>query len=144
MDISVEMVRLAHRNVPTAHFLNADIMNVGFAPSSFDAVVAFYSIFHVPREEQAVLFSNIRRWLKPTGLLLCTLNIQDEPPYTENDFFGATMFWSNFDLARYVSILESLDFDILNIGELDHDYTESDLPPERHPLVLAQLRPTSS
>ena len=51
VDISSEMVRQARANVPGATFIHGDITSVDFPDSSFDAVVAFYSIFHLPREE---------------------------------------------------------------------------------------------
>ena len=46
VDVSREMVRRARRNVPDGTFMCADIMSVDFPLSSFDAVVAFYSVFH--------------------------------------------------------------------------------------------------
>ena len=42
---------IARENAPRARFVRADMTEVDFAPESFDAVVAFYSIIHVPRDE---------------------------------------------------------------------------------------------
>jgi hypothetical protein len=36
-------------------------------PASFDAVIAFYSIIHLPRDEQLGLFRKIFGWLNPVG-----------------------------------------------------------------------------
>ena len=38
--------------------------------AAFDAVVACYSIIHVPRGEQPELVRRIHRWLKPGGRFL--------------------------------------------------------------------------
>ena len=67
VDISTEMVLRAQRNVPTGNFVCADIMTVCLPPSSFDAAVALYSVFHLPREEHPRLFRRVHRWLKPGG-----------------------------------------------------------------------------
>ena len=70
VDVSSEMVRLAQTNVPEARFIHADITVKGFSASNFDAVVAFYSVFHIPREEHHDLFRRIHNWLKPGGYIL--------------------------------------------------------------------------
>lgn len=138
VDTSTEMVRLARANVPEARFLHADITSVKFAGSSFDAVVAFYSIFHLPREEHTSLFRRIRDWLKPGGYLMCTLTRYSEAAYTEDDFFGETMYWSNYGLTEYADILTGLGFTLLKTSAVGHGYAESETPPEIHPLVFAR------
>src|SRR5512133_1157586 len=67
VDISSEQIRRARENVRHATFFHSDIMAIDFSVASFDAVVALYAIFHLPRGEHARLFGNIRRWLKPGG-----------------------------------------------------------------------------
>ena len=95
VDVSSEMIRLARANVPRAEFVQSDITSVDFDDATFDAVVAFFSLFHIPREEHPRLFRRIRDWLKPGGYLMCTLSLESETGYTEDDFFGAKMYWSN-------------------------------------------------
>ena len=91
VDISCEMISRAHVNVPEGRFILRDIMSVEFPPSCFDAAVAFYSIFHLPREEHPCLFQRIHGWLKPGGYLLATVSQFSEAPYTEDDFHGVTI-----------------------------------------------------
>lgn len=141
VDISGEMIRRARANVPGATFVHSDVTSVEFADSSFDAVVAFYSIFHLPREEHASLFGRVRDWLKPGGYLMCTLNHSNESAYTEDDFFGVTMYWSNYGLRDYVEILNRLGFSILNTSRIGDGYSEDhDGPAEDHPIVFARRR----
>ena len=92
VDSSNEMIRRARVNVPSGNFIHADIMSVEFPPSSFNGTVAFYSIFHLPREEHTELFRRIYDWLKPGGYLLWTLTRFRAEAYTEDDFFGVTMY----------------------------------------------------
>ena len=141
VDISSEMVRRASANVPNASFVHADVTSVEFADSSFDAVIAFYSVFHIPREEHAALFSRIHNWLKPGGYLMCTLSHSSETAYTEDDFFGTTMYWSNYGLGDYTDMLTDLGFSILRTSGVGDGYSEShDAPAEDHPLVFARRR----
>jgi hypothetical protein len=57
-------------HVPKATLIQGDMLGLAFAPESFHAVLGFYSIFHLPKEEQALKFEKIRGWLKPGGWLL--------------------------------------------------------------------------
>lgn len=139
VDISGEQIRLARQHVPTGTFIQADMMAVDFPDATFDAVVSFYAIFHVPREEHAELLRRIRRWLKPGGYLLATVAAQDEAPYTEDDFFGVQMYWSNYGLERYCELLAALGFQLLETTVVEHGYeAEQERPVESHPLIFAQ------
>ena len=139
VDISSEMIRLAQDSVRCATFIHADITSIEFADSSFDAVVAFYTLFHIPREEHRGLFHRIHDWLKPGGYVMCTLSRHSEKAYVEGDFFGETMYWSNYGLAEYQEILTGLGFNVLTTLTIGHGQSEiTGAPPEHHPLVLAR------
>ena len=145
IDISGKMIARARVNVPEGTFIHGDIMSIDFPPSHFDAVVAFYSIFHLPRKEHIELFRRIHRWLKPGGYLMATLSIRNEPAYTtEDDFFGVRMYWSNYSLEEYKEILDRLGFDVLQVTTVGHGYNEThQSPEEHHPLVIAQKEKTA-
>src|SRR2546426_11015698 len=51
VDIAARQVALARHHVPTATLLHADMTQLDFAPTSFDAVAAFYSLLHGPPDE---------------------------------------------------------------------------------------------
>ena len=141
VDMSQEMIHRARRNVPAGRFIRADITSTDFAPLSFEAVVAIYSIFHLPREEQPALFQRIHRWLRPGGYLLCSLSYYNEAGYTESGFFGVTMYWSNYALSEYLDTLARVGFEVVSITSTAEGKAES--APENiedHPLVLAQKR----
>lgn len=141
VDLSREMIRRAQQSVPNGDFRCADIMSLRFPPASFNAVVAFYSIFHLPREEHPRLFRRIHRWLAPGGYFLCTLSHYSEEGYTEDDFFGVTMYWSNYSLPEYLEILSRTGFVLVQSESTGSGYAESAQEfTERHPLVLAQKR----
>ena len=73
VDISPVQIRRAQQLVPNAQFLCADFTDLDLPGKSFEAVIAFYSIIHVPLEEQPGLFDSIASWLVPGGLLLLSV-----------------------------------------------------------------------
>lgn len=96
VDLSREQVRRARRNVPSASFLQADMTTLDRPAASFDAVVAFYSLTHVPRDEQAALFGRIGTWLRPGGVFIASLGVEDDPGGIEADWLGVDMYFSHF------------------------------------------------
>jgi cyclopropane fatty-acyl-phospholipid synthase-like methyltransferase len=70
VDVSTQQIEQARRNVPEAELIEGDMTAVEFPPSSFEAVAAFYSITHVPRDEHAALLRRIAEWLTSRGRFL--------------------------------------------------------------------------
>lgn len=107
VDASPRMVELAQHNVPDGQFQRADMTALDLPENSFDAVVAFYSIIHVPRDDQPDLFSRIRSWLRPGGLFVGCLSSGDLPESWEDDWLGGgPMYWSGFDADTNRRLLE--------------------------------------
>ena len=96
VDISAAQIALARVNVPSASFVQADLTTLELPPASLDAVVAFYSLTHVPRAEHAALFGRIRSWLRPNGVFIASLGVEDSPDEIEADWLGVDMFFSHF------------------------------------------------
>ena len=141
IDISEKQIELARVHVPDASFVCKDIMECRFADSAFDAIVAFYSIFHLPKDQQFRLFSRVFHWLKPGGYFFATLSMDNDAPYTEDDFFGVRMYWSNLSLEEYRKALQKTGFNIITIEMLGHGYKSSEsVKPESHPIILAQKK----
>ncbi len=139
VDISPVQVEEARRRMPGARFIAADIMTLHFDAESFDAIVSFYALFHLPRDEHRPLLERFAGWLRPGGRLLISVAHSSHPGYTEPDFFGVTMYWSHHASPWYVDTLESLGFEILRDSVTGHGYREDSAPAERHPVILARL-----
>src|SRR6266508_6150449 len=60
VDRSAGQLELAGRNAPDARLVRADMTEVAFAPGSFDAVVAFWTLIHVPRGFHVSVIARIR------------------------------------------------------------------------------------
>ena len=96
VDLSEEQLRLAGAHVPDATLVHGDFAELEFPAESFDAITAFYSIMHVPREDHRALFRRIVSWLKPGGLFLASLSHVGGDDWT-GEWLGVEMFFSGFD-----------------------------------------------
>lgn len=123
VDISPVQIERARELVPEATFQCADITELDFPAGSFDAVVAFFSIIHVPLDEQPALFDAIASWLTPGGYFLATLGWRawtgTEPDWRGVE--GATMYWSHADGDTYRDWLAERGFEIVQEEFLPED-----------------------
>jgi ubiquinone/menaquinone biosynthesis C-methylase UbiE len=117
VDISAQHIALARRNVPTATFVQADMAALDFPPASFDAVAAFYSIIHVPREEHPALLHDIAIWLRPSGLLVAAMGSGSTEAAVEPDWLGVPMYFSHFDAVTNQRLVEDAGLRIISARE---------------------------
>lgn len=106
VDLSRSQLALARTQAPAAILLQADMTRLQFAPASFDAVVAFYSLTHVPRDRHAQVLRRAEVWLRPGGLLVGTMGTGDIPGAVEDDWLGVPMFFSHFDAATNLDMVK--------------------------------------
>lgn len=102
VDFSKVQIRRCRELVPGGEFVRADLAGVEFLAGSFDAVVSFYALIHVPVAEQPGLLRRIGTWLRPGGWFAATVGHAAWTGTEENWLGGgATMFWSHADAAAY-------------------------------------------
>jgi GrpB-like predicted nucleotidyltransferase (UPF0157 family)/predicted TPR repeat methyltransferase len=121
VDLSPRSIALARRNVPAATFLQADMSALDFPAESFDAVVAFYSIIHLPRDEHLALLRAIASWLRPGGLFIAALGAGESDDWYEDDWLGAPMYWSHFDGAANIRLVEATGLRLLRAEDTTKD-----------------------
>ena len=113
VDVSGRQLELARHRVLEAVLIQADMTSITFAPETFDAVVAFYSIIHVPREEQPALCRRIYQWLKPGRIFLASWATSAwEGEESDWNGWGATMWWSHYDRETNLRMLREAGFSI--------------------------------
>lgn len=100
VDISAVQIERARTLVPSARFEQADMTTWEREPGTFDAVVSFYALIHVPLQDQRDLLPKIRRWLRPGGYLLAIVGAQQWTGIEE--YLGAPMFWDHADRETYL------------------------------------------
>lgn len=120
IDGSATQIELARQNVAGAEFIHGDMTTTTFPHQSFDAVAAFYSITHVPREEHAMLLRRIANWLKPGGLFIASLGA-DECADWIGEWLGARMFFSHYDANRYERLVREAGLNIEHAEIVDQD-----------------------
>jgi cyclopropane fatty-acyl-phospholipid synthase-like methyltransferase len=144
VDISEKMLALARESVPGARFLRANVLECDLPPRSFDAALAVFVLFHLPRERHAEFIGRVRTWLRPGAYFLLSVTESAEESHTEEDFFGGTMYWSHYGRTDYLAMLRGVGFEILEERIIGHGYGRRYRgADERHPLVLAR-RPDGS
>lgn len=118
IDIAEKHVEKARENIPEAEIIQGDFFEVDVANSSLDAVVSFYAIFHIPREEHRKLFEKINVWLKPEGYILVTVasTVMEDLKESWN---GAEIKWSSFEGSKTLEIIEKSGFEIVRTYEED-------------------------
>ena len=117
VDISSKLLSIAQRNVPTGKFVHADMTEVEFESGSFDAVAAFYSLIHVPRDELPALLKSIDEWLRPGGLFVATMGTVSEEVGFEEDWLGVPICWSSYDAETNKRLVEESGLHIISAEE---------------------------
>jgi ubiquinone/menaquinone biosynthesis C-methylase UbiE len=112
VDISARQIELARAAVPEATFIHADMTALDIRAASLDAVVAFYSLTHVPRLDLPDLLASVRRWLRPGGVLIASMGAQDSPDSVEPDWLGVPMFFSHHGVKKNRAIVRRAGFDL--------------------------------
>ncbi|MEN6331553.1 MAG: class I SAM-dependent methyltransferase [Smithella sp.] len=116
VDFSGQMLDLAVKYVPEMKTICADMREVEFAPNSFEAITAIYSLFHIPGCDHAALLMKFYRWLCPQGKMLFTYATKEYTGRDEFDgykeFLGQQLYYSHKTPDALWSDLEMTGFHI--------------------------------
>lgn len=97
VDLSPNMVAEAQRLNPEIHFHQGDMLSPPDADNSWGGIAAFYCIIHIPRPQIVHALREMKRVLKPGGVLLVTFHIGTEIKHLDE-------WWEkpvNLDFAFY-------------------------------------------
>jgi SAM-dependent methyltransferase len=97
VDLSGRMIAEAQRINPEIHFHQGDMLALPDADESWGGIAAFYCIIHIPRKEIVDALREMKRVLKPAGVLLITFHIGTEIKHLDD-------WWEkpvNLDFAFY-------------------------------------------
>jgi SAM-dependent methyltransferase len=118
IDLSPAMVERARGLTPGVEFRQGNMMALDAPDSAWAGIVAFYSIIHIPRRDMARALGELRRVLRPGGMLLLAFHIGDDTIHLDEwwgqrvcvDFF----FFRSDEVAGY---LRAAGFEIEKIIE---------------------------
>ncbi|KAH8692412.1 putative O-methyltransferase [Talaromyces proteolyticus] len=115
-DISSAQISLARTHLPSSvTLIEGDMMDLEFPAAQFDCVIALYSIFHLPRDDQRTMLQRIRGWLKPGGLFLGSF-AAGELEEKEKAWLGATdgvMHWAGWGVEQTCAVFGELGWEVL-------------------------------
>jgi SAM-dependent methyltransferase len=78
IDLSPAMVEHARKLNPGIEFRLGDMRSLEIEDETLGGIVAFYSIIHIPRSEVVAVLVEMKRILRPGGLLLLAFHIGDQ------------------------------------------------------------------
>jgi ubiquinone/menaquinone biosynthesis C-methylase UbiE len=113
LDFSEAQIDLARKNVPNATFVCQDMTSLAFPEETFEAIVSYYAIIHIPRQEHRALFANFQRMLKPGGYALLCLGAENLVDDIDENYLGTRMYWSHFDAETYRKMLEDTGYQLV-------------------------------
>jgi SAM-dependent methyltransferase len=83
VDLSPNMVAEAQRLNPGIPFHQGDMLALPDADNSWGGIAAFYCIIHIPREQIVNALREMKRVLKPGGILLVTFHMGQQIEHIE-------------------------------------------------------------
>jgi len=95
VDLSPEMVAQARQLTPGIEFYQGNMLALEVEAESWGGIACFYSIIHIPRDEVVTALQEMKRVLRPGGLLLLAFHSGQETIHLE-DFWGQPVSMDTF------------------------------------------------
>jgi cyclopropane fatty-acyl-phospholipid synthase-like methyltransferase len=140
IDISEGMLQLARRDVPTATFRQHDVADLpakGIAEGGHEAVIAFFSLLMLTRDEIPAMLRKLRTLLAPGGYFLLSMveaDIDDMPL----QFLGNRVWVSGYLRDELRQVVTDAGFDVLDVQHLSYAPATTTVPPEVQLFVYAR------
>jgi len=105
-------IEMAMENVPEGTYVECDFTKMNLNKASFSAIVSFYAVFHVPKEEHEYLLHQMDSLLESGGMILMTLGTQYGDSF-KDDWCGTSMVWSSHAIDTYRRMFAQYYLDIV-------------------------------
>ncbi|HEY0005062.1 MAG TPA: class I SAM-dependent methyltransferase [Pyrinomonadaceae bacterium] len=132
VDLSRAMVEQAESLHPAIGFEQGDMLALeGVADNSYGGIAAFYSIIHVPRPLVGQALQELKRVLRPEGILLLTFHIGQEIIHRD-EWWGKEVsvdfiFYQTEEMKDYLRLA---GFELQEVIERD-PYADAEYPSRR-------------
>ena len=140
IDISEGMLQLARRDVPEATFRRldaADLPAKGIEAGGFEAVVAFFSLLMLTRDEIPPTLRKIHELLEPDGHFLLSM-VEADVDEMPLQFLGNRVWVSGYLRDELRQIVADAGFDVLDQDHLTYAPATTTVPPEVQLFVYAR------
>ena len=129
IDLSPAMIVLARDRYPEARLFNADMCRWEL-PRSYDLIVAWDSVWHVPLDQQAAVLTKICRGLSSGGVLVFSTGGTDAPGEKRDSCMGPPMYHATLGVPKTLQVLAEAGCVCRHL--------EYDQYPEDHVYLIAQ------
>ena len=118
IDLSPGMVAQAQQANPGIHFQQGDMRALALADDSLAGIAAFYSLIHIAREEVTSVLKELRRVLRPGGVLLLSFHIGSEVVHLD-EWWGKPVCvdFTFFERAEMEGYLRAAGFEVEDVVE---------------------------
>jgi SAM-dependent methyltransferase len=132
-DLSSVQIDMARANLPgyedegRLKLVEGDMTALDFPSATFDAVVGFYSLIHLPRSEQTEFMKKIVQWLKPGGLFLANFAQEELESEVNPKWLGEEegwVYWSGWGEEGSVRMVEEAGLEVL-VREITEDIVDA-------------------
>lgn len=121
VDLSPEMVRQAQSSNPDISFQQGDMFALAdISDNSYGGIAAFYAIVHIPRPSVVLALQELRRVLRPNGVLLLAFHIGQGIKHVD-ELFGqeASLDFFFFETGEVKDYLRNAGFELEEAIERD-------------------------
>ena len=130
IDSSPAMIALARHRHPTARLFHADICRWELLPQSYDLIVAWDSVWHVPLDRQEAVLTKLCRGLSDGGVLVFSTGGTDVPEEKRDSCMGPPMYHATLGIPKTLHVLSEAGCVCRHL--------EYDQYPEAHVYLIAQ------
>jgi SAM-dependent methyltransferase len=118
VDLSPTMVERARCLTPGVEFRQGNMLALDIPDETWAGITAFYSLIHIPRGDLARVLSELRRVLRPGGLLLVSFHIGEDSIHLD-EWWGQQVCvdFFLFQSAEMAGYLTAAGFEIEEIIE---------------------------
>lgn len=117
-DVSANQIGCARMNVPTARFIQKDVMELHLK-HKYDMVCMFHAFFNICIKDKPVLLNRMKYWLKPYGVIVMTTYGDVTEVRSKDDFYGAPMIWYHTSVADFEKMVSQAGLCVV-----DHEWRE--------------------
>lgn len=129
IDVSPAMLALARDRHPDARLVRADIGEWEL-PRTYDLIVAWDSVWHVPLSKQEAVLAKLCRGLSPGGVIVFTTGGTDGPEERRDSHMGPPMYHATLGVPKTLLVLAEAGCVVRHL--------EYDQRPEAHVYLIAQ------
>jgi len=115
IDLSDKLIEIVKQKTPNLKFVQGDMLKLPYKDASFDGVFAKASILHIAKEDVPKVLAEIKRVLKPKGIVhIAIKGGEGEGLINEDDYgYKYQRFFSYWKMEPFVELLKKQSYKIV-------------------------------